>query len=163
GLSAEVAAGDMRDDAAVARAIKGCRYLFHVAADYRLWARDPEEIVRNNLAGVTAVMAAAQTAGVERVVYTSSVATQRIPAGGRPSAGAGGGADRRALCARRPGCGAQPHAGGHRRPCWPAAAALEAAHHAALSSCGDGGAGGEDHRQGAHPDQGFAEDGEPPH
>jgi dihydroflavonol-4-reductase len=83
GLDAEIAVGDMRDEASVAEALKGCRYLFHVAADYRIWARDPEEIVRNNLAGVTAVMSAALAAGVERIVYTSSVATLRIP-GGRP-------------------------------------------------------------------------------
>jgi dihydroflavonol-4-reductase len=78
-LNAEVVEGDMRDEAAVGRALRGCRYLLHVAADYRLWARDPEEIVRNNLAGVNAVMSAALSAGVERVVYTSSVATLRIP------------------------------------------------------------------------------------
>jgi dihydroflavonol-4-reductase len=81
GLDAEVAVGDMRDEASMASALQGCRYLFHVAADYRIWARDPEEIVRNNLAGVTAVMSAALAAGVERVVYTSSVATLRIPGG----------------------------------------------------------------------------------
>src|SRR5438477_4965475 len=56
-------------------AIGGARYVFHVAADYRLWARDPEEIVRNNVAGARAVMEAAKQARVERVVYTSSVAT----------------------------------------------------------------------------------------
>jgi dihydroflavonol-4-reductase len=82
GLDAEVATGDMRDEASVAKALAGCRYLFHVAADYRIWARDPEEIVRNNLAGVEAVMSAALAAGVERVVYTSSVATLRIPKDG---------------------------------------------------------------------------------
>jgi dihydroflavonol-4-reductase len=81
GLDAEIAEGDMRDEASVLRALQGCRHLFHVAADYRLWARDPEEIVRNNLAGVQSVMSAALTAGVERVVYTSSVATLRIPEG----------------------------------------------------------------------------------
>src|SRR5450830_1116971 len=58
----------------------GVRYLFHVAADYRLWARDPEEIVRNNLEGTGAVMRAALAQGVERVVYTSSVATLRVGA-----------------------------------------------------------------------------------
>src|SRR5439155_13991911 len=79
GLEAKVAVGDMRDAAGMAEALGGCRFVFHVAADYRLWARDPEEIVRNNLAGVTAVMEAARDAGVERVVYTSSVATLRIP------------------------------------------------------------------------------------
>ena len=55
--------------------MKGARYLFHVAADYRLWARDPREIERNNLQGARATMErGAASAGVERVVYTSSVA-----------------------------------------------------------------------------------------
>jgi dihydroflavonol-4-reductase len=81
GLDAEVVEGDMRDRASVERALQGCRCLFHVAADYRIWAPNPEEIVRNNLAGVEAVMSAALAAGVERVVYTSSVATLRIPKG----------------------------------------------------------------------------------
>lgn len=71
----ELAEGDARDEASVARALEGTRFLCHVAADYRLWAPDPEEIVRNNLASTGAVMRAALQAGVERVVYTSSVAT----------------------------------------------------------------------------------------
>ncbi len=75
GLECEIAEGDMRDPAAMARALEGVRWLFHVAADYRLWARDPKQIMRNNLAGTRAVMQAALAAGVERVVYTSSVAT----------------------------------------------------------------------------------------
>ncbi|MFS8978846.1 hopanoid-associated sugar epimerase [Cupriavidus necator] len=78
GLPVEVAEGDMRDPAAVAAALRGVRYLFHVAADYRLWAPDPEAIVRTNVDGTLAVMEAAQQAGVERVVYTSSVATLRV-------------------------------------------------------------------------------------
>jgi dihydroflavonol-4-reductase len=81
GLNAEIVEGDMRDRESMARGLAGCRYLFHVAADYRIWAPDPEEIVRNNLAGVEAVMSAALAAGVERIVYTSSVATLRIPEG----------------------------------------------------------------------------------
>ena len=84
GLNVRVADGDMRDAASMTKALHGCRFAFHVAADYRLWARDPEEIMRNNLAGVTAVMEAAQAAGVERIVYTSSVATLRIPDDGAP-------------------------------------------------------------------------------
>ncbi len=84
-LDAEVAVGDMGDSAALAEAMKGVRYLFHVAADYRLWARDPEEIVRNNLNGTRAVMTAALGAGVERVVYTSSVATLGFREDGQPS------------------------------------------------------------------------------
>lgn len=78
GLDAEVVEGDMRDQAAVSRALDGVRYLFHVAADYRLWARDPGEIERNNLEGTGAVMRAALQQHVERVVYTSSVATLRV-------------------------------------------------------------------------------------
>ena len=74
GLDVEIAAGDMRDVGSMTSALQGVRYLFHVAADYRLWARDPLEIGRNNLEGARATMAAALRAGVERVVYTSSVA-----------------------------------------------------------------------------------------
>ena len=74
--------GDARDPAAMAAAMRGARHLFHVAADYRLWARDQEEIVRNNLASTRAVMEAALAAGVERLVYTSSVATLKPLAGG---------------------------------------------------------------------------------
>jgi dihydroflavonol-4-reductase len=75
GMDVEVAEGDMRDAASMRRAMNGVRFLFHVAADYRLWARDPEEIVRNNLEGTRAVMEAARDTGVERIVYTSSVAS----------------------------------------------------------------------------------------
>ena len=74
-LDAELVEGDMRSSGDMARALDGARWLFHVAADYRLWAPDPEEIVRNNLQGTRAVMQAALAAGVERVVHTSSVAT----------------------------------------------------------------------------------------
>lgn len=73
----ELVEGDARDAASVVRAMEGVRHLFHVAADYRLWARDPEEIVRNNRASTEIVMRAALAAGVERIVYTSSVATLR--------------------------------------------------------------------------------------
>jgi dihydroflavonol-4-reductase len=67
--------GDARDPASMARAMAGVRYLYHVAADYRIWAPDTEEIVRNNLVSTRTVMVAARDAGVERLVYTSSVAT----------------------------------------------------------------------------------------
>jgi dihydroflavonol-4-reductase len=67
--------GDLLDAASVRRAAQGVRYIFHVAADYRLWAKDSEEIVRNNRAGTLAVMQAALASKVERIVYTSSVAT----------------------------------------------------------------------------------------
>jgi dihydroflavonol-4-reductase len=85
GLEAEVLTGDMRDPAAMAEALAGVRFFFHVAADYRLWAPDPEEIVRNNLAGAQAAMDAALATGVERIVYTSSVATLRLRPDRRPA------------------------------------------------------------------------------
>ena len=71
----ELVEGDLRDSASVRRAMEGVHHVFHVAADYRLWARDPEEIVRNNREMTRNVMEAALAAGVERIVYTSSVAT----------------------------------------------------------------------------------------
>jgi dihydroflavonol-4-reductase len=78
GLDVEAVTGDMRDAASITAAMQGARYLFHVAADYRLWARDPSEIARNNLEGARATMAAALRTGVERVVYTSSVAALKL-------------------------------------------------------------------------------------
>ena len=71
----EVAVGDLLDRAAVASALRGARHLVHVAADYRLWAPDPSEIVRTNVEGTRIVMEEARRAGVERIVHTSSVAT----------------------------------------------------------------------------------------
>ena len=76
-IHCEIVEGDMRDRASMAAALRDVRYLFHVAADYRLWARNPEDIVTANLAGADAVMHAALDASVERIVYTSSVATLR--------------------------------------------------------------------------------------
>jgi dihydroflavonol-4-reductase len=73
-LNCEPVIGDMRDADSMTAAMKGARYLFHVAADYRLWARDPGEIEHNKLQGALATMQAALKTGVERVVYTSSVA-----------------------------------------------------------------------------------------
>jgi dihydroflavonol-4-reductase len=71
----EIVEGDISDPASLARAMAGVRYLFHVAADYRLWARHPDEIVRTNVEGTRNAMNAALAAGIERIVYTSSVAT----------------------------------------------------------------------------------------
>ena len=65
----------------MAAALKGARYLFHAAADYRLWARDPEEIRRSNVEGTRLIMEEALSAGVERIVYTSSVATLKLTDG----------------------------------------------------------------------------------
>src|SRR5271170_3974916 len=76
-----VCQGDLRDRASLTAALKGVRFLFHAAADYRLWARDPEEIRRNNLEGTRLIMEEALSAGVERIVYTSSVATLKITDG----------------------------------------------------------------------------------
>jgi dihydroflavonol-4-reductase len=75
GLGVEYAQGDINAAESVARAVSGVRYVFHVAADYRLWARQPSELMRTNVEGTRTVMLAAQRAGVERIVYTSSVAT----------------------------------------------------------------------------------------
>jgi len=85
GLDLEIIEGDMRDADAVAAAVKGARYVFHVAADYRLWAPDAGEIMRTNVEGTRTVMTAARNAGVERIVYTSSVATLRLGEEGRPA------------------------------------------------------------------------------
>jgi len=85
GVDLQIVEGDMRDSSVAAAAAKGARYVFHVAADYRLWAPDPHEIIRNNIEGTQALMSAAQAAGVERIVYTSSVATLRLREGGLPA------------------------------------------------------------------------------
>lgn len=81
----EFAVGDMRDRAAVAAAMRGQRYLVHAAADYRLWAPDMEEIVRTNRDGTRILMEEALKAGVERIVYTSSVATIKPHDDGTPA------------------------------------------------------------------------------
>src|SRR5438105_1586574 len=81
GLGCELAEGDMRDMASLVQAMHGAQFLIHVAADYRLWARKPAEIVRNNVEGTQTVMQAARQCGVERVVYTSSVAVLKPIAG----------------------------------------------------------------------------------
>jgi dihydroflavonol-4-reductase len=78
----EVFIGDMRDRASVAAAMRGARYLIHTAADYRLWAPSPADIITANVDGTRIVMEEAQNAGVERVVYTSSVATFDLRDGG---------------------------------------------------------------------------------
>jgi len=80
----EAVEGDMRDAGALERAARGVRYVFHLAADYRLWAPDPNTIFRNNTDGTRAVLCAARAAGVERVVYTSSVATLQAGSDGCP-------------------------------------------------------------------------------
>jgi dihydroflavonol-4-reductase len=81
----EIVEGDLRDAASLARALQGVRVLFHVAADYRLWARNDNDIIQTNVEGTRALMDAAKRAGVERAVYTSSVATLKARPGGAPS------------------------------------------------------------------------------
>jgi dihydroflavonol-4-reductase len=74
GVEAELALGDLTDSASLVRAASGCRYVVHVAADYRFWVPDPDAMLRANVEGTLAVMRAAQAAGVERIVHCSSVA-----------------------------------------------------------------------------------------
>jgi dihydroflavonol-4-reductase len=78
----ERALGDLRDRDSLARAVEGCGVVFHVAADYRLWTREPEEMFRSNVDGTRNLLAAAKSAGVERVVYTSTVGCISVPSGG---------------------------------------------------------------------------------
>ena len=75
GLNADRVLGDLRDSASIAKALSKCDVVFHVAADYRLWVRDPEEMYRSNVVGTRGLLEAARKQGVRRVVYTSSVAT----------------------------------------------------------------------------------------
>ena len=75
GLGVELAEGSLEDSQSLARAVGGCRYLFHVAADYRLWVPERDAMFRTNVEGTRDLLTAAISAGVERVVYTSSVAT----------------------------------------------------------------------------------------
>jgi dihydroflavonol-4-reductase len=81
-LDVEVCAGDLRDAASLERAAAGCGLVFHVAADYRLWAKEPSELYRSNVDGTRNVLEAARQAGVERVVYTSTVGCIGVPDGG---------------------------------------------------------------------------------
>lgn len=78
GLGCDVVVGDLTDRDSLKRAMKDVRYLFHVAADYRLWARDPSVIVRANVEGTLNLKREALASGVERIVYTSSVAALRV-------------------------------------------------------------------------------------
>ena len=82
GVEAARVEGDLRDPASLDRAAAGCGLVFHVAADYRLWARDPRELYRSNVDGTRNLLEAARRAGVERVVYTSTVGCIGVPPGG---------------------------------------------------------------------------------
>src|SRR5438045_6516077 len=75
GLAVEIVEGALEDPRSLARAVAGCRYVYHVAADYRIWIPDPAPMFRANVDGTRDLLTAALEAGAERIVYTSSVAT----------------------------------------------------------------------------------------
>src|SRR5215470_12777994 len=81
-LKGERVTGDLRDPASIEKAVSGCEVVFHVAADYRLWVRDPEQMYRSNVEGTRTLLKAAKAQGVRRVVYTSSVATMGFTSNG---------------------------------------------------------------------------------
>ncbi len=85
GLDVEPIEGDLREPESLVAAVDGCHYLFHAAADYRLWVPEPASMYRSNVDGTRALMQAALHAGIERVVYTSSVATLGTNADGSPA------------------------------------------------------------------------------
>ncbi len=84
-LPAERVIGDLRRPETLRAAMQGCEMVFHVAADYRLWVPDAEEMYRCNVEGTRALIQAAHAAGVRRIVYTSSVATMGFTADGHPA------------------------------------------------------------------------------
>jgi len=81
-LEVEPVTGDLRDAESLNRAVAGCELVFHVAADYRLWTRDSNELYRSNVEGTRNVLEAARRHGIERVVYTSTVGCIGVPQGG---------------------------------------------------------------------------------
>ena len=81
-LAVERVVGDLRDPASLHRALAGVHRVYHVAADYRFWARNPQEIYDSNVMGTRSLLDAARRAGVERFVYTSTVATIAVPRNG---------------------------------------------------------------------------------
>jgi dihydroflavonol-4-reductase len=82
-LKADLVIGDLRDPASLEKGIAGCDVVFHVAADYRLWVRDPDEMYRANVEGTRAILDTARKNRVTRVVYTSSVATMGFTSNGQ--------------------------------------------------------------------------------
>jgi dihydroflavonol-4-reductase len=85
GLPVEIVTGDLRDEPSLRKAIRGCRALYHVAADYRLWTPNPQELYEANVNGSRNLMHAAMDNQVERIVYTSSVATLGLHRDGTPA------------------------------------------------------------------------------
>src|SRR5450759_1859009 len=86
-LKGDRVVGDLRDAASISKALSGCDVVFHVAADYRLWVRDPDEMYRSNVEGTRSLLEAARKQGVRRVIYTSSVATMGFTSGFSPNHG----------------------------------------------------------------------------
>lgn len=84
GVDVEVAVGDLLDKHSLAKALNGCDTLFHAAADYRLWVKDPASMYAANVDGTENVLETALAAGIEKVVYTSSVGTLGNPGDGTP-------------------------------------------------------------------------------
>jgi len=84
-LAAERVVGDLRDLDSLRKGMSGCEVVFHVAADYRLWAPDRQELYQSNVEGTRNILQAARDSGVRRVVYTSSVATMGFGNNGRPT------------------------------------------------------------------------------
>ncbi len=84
GLGFQEAVGDLRDPASLERAVAGCSVVYHVAADYRLWSKNPAELERSNVDGTRNLLAACEQAGVEKVVYTSTVGAIGIIGDGTP-------------------------------------------------------------------------------
>lgn len=83
-LAVEYVEGDLRDPGSLRAAVRGCRRVFHAAADYRLWSRQPQELYATNVLGTRHLIEAAAAAGVERIVYTSSVGALGLRADGQP-------------------------------------------------------------------------------
>ena len=85
GLDTDVVTGDLTDPASLKRAAAGCRYVVHVAADYRVWVPDPDAMLRANVDGALAMVRAAAEAGAERIVHCSSVAALGQTGDGTPA------------------------------------------------------------------------------
>ena len=85
GLSVEIIEGDLQDKTSLEQAVRGCNAVFHVAADYRLWIPDPDNMYQTNVTGTRDLMLASAEAGVEKIVYTSSVAVLGLNEDGSPA------------------------------------------------------------------------------
>ena len=84
GSPIEIVRGDLRDPASLAKALDGVKHVFHVAADYRLWSKNPSDLYDNNVVGTQNLIFASRKAGVERFVYTSTVGTIAVPGADLP-------------------------------------------------------------------------------